>query len=59
MSKAFQLMMQHKDRFPHVADFDGFKTRFSEAVLLEHVPATVFDMINHYKYIPELVVVNV
>ena len=42
-----------------VADFDGFDTRFSEAMLLEHEPVMVLDMINHYKYIPELVLVNV
>ena len=59
MSKAFQFLMQHKDRLLQVANFDGFDTRFSETMLLEHVPATVLDMINHYKYIPELVVINV
>ena len=46
MSKAFQFLMQHKDRSPQVADFDGFYTRFSEAMLLEHAPATVLNMIN-------------
>ena len=59
LSKAFQFLMQHKDRFPQVADFDGFNTRFSEVMLLEHMPAVVLNMINHYEYIPELVVVNV
>ena len=58
MTKAFQFLMQHKDRFPQVADFDGFDTKFSEAMLLEHVPAMVLDMINHYKYFPEFVVVQ-
>ena len=59
MSKAFQFLMQHKDRFLQVADFDGFNTRFSGAILLEHTPAMVLDMINHYKNLPELVVVNI
>ena len=59
MNKAFDFLIQHKDRFPQVADFDGFNTRFSEAMLLEHMPAMVLDMINHYKYILELVVINV
>ena len=59
MSKPFQFLMQHKDSFLQVADFDGFDTSFSEAMLLEHVPAAVLDMINHYKYLPELVVVKV
>ena len=58
MTKAFLFLMQHKDRFLQVADFDGYDTRFSESMLLEHVPAMVLDMINHYKYLAELVVVN-
>ena len=47
------------DHSPQIADFDSFDTRFSEAMLLEHMPAMVLNMINHYQYIPELVVVNV
>ena len=39
--------------------FDGFDTRFSQVMLLEHMPAIVLYMINHCQYIPELVVVNV
>ena len=52
-------MMQHRHHILQVAGFDGFDTRFSEVMLLEHMPATVLDMINHFQYIPELVVVNV
>ena len=51
--------MQHRDCFPQIADFDGFDTRFTEAMLLEHMAAAVPDMINNYKYILELIVVNV
>ena len=51
--------MQHKDRFPQVSEYEGFDTRFSEAMLLEHMPTVVLDIINHYKYLPELVVINV
>ena len=59
MGKAFQFLMQHKDRFPQVSEYEGFDTRFSEVMLLEHVPTMVLDMINCYKYLPELVVINV
>ena len=59
MIKAYDLLMQHKDQFPQIADFDGFNTSFSEAMLLEHMPAMLLDMISHYQYIPELVLVNV
>ena len=58
MNKVFDFLIQHRDRFPQVAEFDGFDTRFSEAMLLEHMPAVVLNMINHYQYLPELVVVN-
>ena len=51
--------MQHREHFPQIADFDGFDTRFSEAMLLEHTPVMVLNVINHYQYIPELMVVNV
>ena len=59
MHKVFDFLMQHKNEFPQVAEFDGFDTRFSEAMLFDHMPAVVLDMINNYKYIPELIVVNV
>ena len=59
MGKAFQFLIQHKDRFPQVSEYEGFDTRFSEAMLLEHTPTAVLDMINCYKYLPELVVINV
>ena len=57
--KAFHFLIQHKDRFPQVSEYKGFDTRFSEAMVLEHTPATVLDMINYYKYLPELVMINV
>ena len=59
MGKAFHFLMQHKDRFPQVLEYEGFDTRFSEAMLLEHMPAAVLDMINYYKYLLKLVVINV
>ena len=58
MSKAFQFLMQHKERFPQLKDYDGFHTRFSRTMLLEHVPATMLDMLNHNKHLLELVVIN-
>ena len=59
MGKAFHFLMQHKNRFPQVSEYKGFDTRFSEAMLLEHMPAAVLNMINYYKYLPELVMINV
>ena len=56
MGKAFQFLIQHKDRFPQVSEYEGFDTRF--LMLLEHTPTVVLDMINYYKYLPELVVVK-
>ena len=44
MSKSFQFVMQHKERFLQLVDYDGFDTKFSEAMLLEHAPATVLDV---------------
>ena len=59
MGKAFHFLMQHKDRFPQVLEYESFDTRFSEAMLLEHTPAAVLDMTNYYKYLPELVMINI
>ena len=59
MNEAFDFLKQHKDHFPQVAGFDGFNMRFSEVMLLEHMSAVVLNMIYHYHYIPELVVVIV
>ena len=58
-SKTFHFLMQHRDRFLQLSDYEGFNTRFSEAMPLEHVPAVVLDVLNNYKYLPELVVINV
>ena len=59
MGKVFHFLMQHKDRFPQVSEYKDLDTRFSEAMLLEHTPTAVLNMINYYKYLPELVVINV
>ena len=59
MEKAFHFLMQHKDRFLQVSEYEGFDTRFSEAMLLEHMPSAVLDMINYYRYLLELVMINV
>ena len=59
MGKAYQFLIQHRDRFPQIADYDGFNTRISEAMLLEHMPAVVLNMLNNLKYLPELIVINV
>ena len=59
MKKNYEFLMQHRDHFLQIASFNGFDTRFLEAMLLEHKPAMVLDMINNYKYILELIVANV
>ena len=55
LSKAFQFLMHYKERFSQLVDYDGCNTRFSEATLLEHAPAVVLDMLNHYKHLSELI----
>ena len=59
MGKAYQFVMQYRARFPQVADYDWFNTRFLESMLLEHMPAVVLNMLNNLKYLPELIVINV
>ena len=51
--------MKHKDRFHQLDSLEGFDMRFTEAMMLEHMPAMVFDMVNRYKYLPELIVIHV
>ena len=59
MGKAFDFLTQHQDRFPQLEDYEGFDTRISGAMLLEHTPAMVLDLLNSLKYLPELIVINV
>ena len=59
MGKAYQFLMHHRDRFHQVSDYDGFNTRFLEAMLLQHMLAMVLDMLNNFKYLAELIVINV
>ena len=33
--------------------------QFSETMLLEHMPAMVLNLVNRYKYLPELIIVHV
>ena len=56
---AFEVLMKHKDRFHQLESLEGFNSRFTEAMMLKHTPATVLDMVNRYKYLPELIVINV
>ena len=59
MSKAFEFLKQHSDRFPQLEEYEGFDTRLSEAMLLEHTPAVVLDLLNSLKNLPELIMINV
>ena len=59
MGKAYKFLIQHRDRFPQIADYDGFDTRILEAMLLEHMPAMVLDMLNNLQYLLQLIVINV
>ena len=43
MKKSYDFLMEHRDHFLQIANFDSFDTRFSEAMLLEHMPAMVLD----------------
>ena len=59
MTKAFQFLEQHLDRFTQLSEYEGFDARPSEAMLLEHAPATVLHLLNKSRYLPELIVINV
>ena len=59
MSKSFQFLNQHLSRFTQLSEYEGFDTSLSEAMLLEHVPATVLHLLSHHRYLPELIVINV
>ena len=56
---AFEVLMKHKDRFHQLDLLEGFNSRFTEEMMLEHMLATVLDMVNRYKYLPELTVIHV
>ena len=51
--------MKHKDRFHQLESITGFDSRFTKAMMLEHMPAAVLDMVNRYKYLPELIIIHV
>ena len=51
--------MKYQDRFYQFNSLEGFDTRFTEAMLLEHMPGTVPDMVNRYMNLPEFIVVHV
>ena len=56
---AFEVLMKHCSRFHQLDFLEGFNMRFTEAMMLEYTPATVLDMVNRYKYLPELIVIHV
>ena len=51
--------MKHKDGFHQLDSLEGFDMRFTESMMLKHTPATVLNMKNRYKYLPELIVIHV
>ena len=55
---AFKVLMKHRDRFHQLDSLEGFDTRFTEAMMLEHTLATVLNMVNRYKYLPELIIIH-
>ena len=54
-----EVLMKHHSRFHQLDSLEGFGTQFSESMLLEHMQAMVLDMVNKYKYLPELIIVLV
>ena len=59
---AFEVLMKHSSRFHQLVSLvllQGFNTCFSEFMLLGHMPAVMLDMVNKYKYLPELIIIHV
>ena len=56
---AFEVLMKHHSRFHQLDSLKGLDMQFSETMLLEHTPAVVLNMVNRYKYLPELIIVHV
>ena len=56
---AFEVLMKHRDRFHQLDSLEGFDTRFTEAMMLEHMLAMVLNMVNRYKCLPELIMIHV
>ena len=56
---AFEVLMKHRDAFHQLDSLEGFDMRFTEAMMLEHMPAMVLDMVNRYKYLPELIIIHI
>ena len=60
MRLAFKVLMKHHSRFHQLDSLEGFDMQFVEAMMLEHMPAVVLNIIlNSYKYLPELIIVHV
>ena len=59
MRLAFEVLIKHRSRFHQLDSLEGFDTQFSESMLLGDTPAMVLDMVNRYKYLPELIIVHV
>ena len=50
--------MKHKERFHQLESIEGFDSRFTEVMMLKHTLAEVLDMVNRYRYFPELIVIH-
>ena len=59
MIQAYDFLKQHPDRFTQLSEYEGLDARLTEAMLLEHMPAVVLDLLNQSKYLPELIVINI
>ena len=59
MTKAFEFLKQHLDRFTQLSEYEGFDTSLLEAMLLEHAPATVLNLLKQSRYLPELIAINI
>ena len=55
---AFKVLMKHRDRFHQLNSLEGFDMRFTEAMMLEQMVATVLNMVNRYKHLPELIIIH-
>ena len=58
MRLIFEVLLKHEDKSYHLDSLEGFDTKFTEDMMLEHMMAMVLNMVDRYKYLPELIIIH-
>ena len=59
LQDAFAVMMDNKNHFHLLQEFDQVRSQFSATMLMEHVQMALIHLLNTHRCIPDVIVIHI